>query len=82
MTPEAWGTNLGALAAALVAAQQAYKARQEGKKAADRSLPTSNGFAKKVLDSNARQESRMDDFGRRLVRIEDRLDAHLDRNDH
>lgn len=66
MSPEGWITNLGAIAAALVGAYQAYGSKMEARRAKELSEPTGNGFASTT--------------SQRLVRIEDKLDTHI--HDH
>lgn len=67
MTPEAWATNLGAMFAAGYAAWEASRARRSAGSANDnaelaatRSEPTSNGFARGVLDRLDRIERKTD----------------------
>lgn len=87
MTPEGWATNLGAILAAGYAGWQSYQAKKaaragEGQArqanvqatvAADRSEPTSNGYATSTKESLSRIE-------RQGQRTEDLLREHI--NDH
>lgn len=80
MNIETWLANLGAIAAALVAAHQSWESKKEARKAKELSEPTGNGFAQRVLVDLSGLKDNLEDIKEQIVHVDDKIDTHI--HDH